>query len=59
MIDRDRRPKELQLKETLQIQTAVEELRNWDIGLEVAGFTTLKKRWSAADRGQARVRGNS
>ena len=60
VIDQARRPKELQLKETLHIQTAAEELLNQDVGLEVAGcwFTTLKKRQSAADRGQARACGN-
>ena len=42
-------PKELQLKEALHIQTAAEELLNWDIDLEVPGcwLTTLEK--SAAE----------
>ncbi len=51
-----RRPKELQLKEALHIQTAAEELLKQDAGLEVSGcwLTTLRK--NAADRGQARAR---
>ena len=51
MIYWDRRPKELEVKKALHIQTAAEELLNQDAGLEVSGcwLTTLEK--SAADRG--------
>ena len=55
--DRARRPKELQLKEALHIQTSTEELLNWDIGLEVPGcWLTALRRQGTIDRGQARVR---
>ena len=57
VIDRARRPKELQLKEALHIQTSTEELLNRDIGLEVPGcWLTALRRQGTIDRGQARVR---
>ena len=57
VIDRAGRPKELQLKKALHIQTSTEELLNWDIGLEVPGcWLTTLRRQGTTDRGQARVR---
>ena len=45
VIDRARRPKELQLREALDIQMSTEELLNQDIGLEVLGcwLTALRR----------------
>ena len=58
VIDRVGRSKEFQLKETLHIQMATEELLNSDIGLEVSGcwLATLKRKQSVADRDQSRAR---
>ena len=58
VIDQARRPKELQLKEALQIQTSDGELLNRDIGLEVPScwLATMKRRQDETKRDQARAR---
>ena len=57
VIDRTRRPKELQLKEALHIQTSTEELLNQDIGLEVPGcWLTALRRQGTTNHSQAWVR---
>ena len=49
-LDQARRHKELQLKEALHIQTAAEELLNWDLEVPDCWLTTLEK--SAVDHGK-------